>query len=139
MQFGKNKVHDYIVVANKADNESQIMEAWSLAGKGELEFFPVSVSHNKGIDEIRRFVSKNLTKKGLNYKLETFDDSVVSLALAGRPNVGKSSLINAIIGKDRVMVKDMPGTTRDAVDTKFRFGDKDFVLIDTAGIRRLSR
>ncbi|MDQ7010000.1 MAG: ribosome biogenesis GTPase Der [Candidatus Gracilibacteria bacterium] len=135
----KNKVHDYIVVANKADNESQIMEAWSLAGKGELEFFPVSVSHNKGIDEIRRFVSKNLTKKGLNYKLETFDDSVVSLALAGRPNVGKSSLINAIIGKDRVMVKDMPGTTRDAVDTKFRFGDKDFVLIDTAGIRRLSR
>ena len=135
----KNNVRDYIVVANKADNESQEMEAWSLAWKWEAEFFPVSVSHNKWIDAIRRYVSKNLTKKWLNYKLETFDDSVVSLALAWRPNVGKSSLINAIVGKDRVMVKDMPGTTRDAVDTKFSYNDKDFVLIDTAGIRRLSR
>lgn len=135
----KNNVSDYIIVANKADNESQIMEAWSLAGKWELDFFPVSVSHNAWINEVRRFVSKNLTKKWLNYKLETFDDSVVSLALAWRPNVGKSSLINAIVWKDRVMVKDMPWTTRDAVDTKFRFDEKDFVLIDTAWIRRLSR
>jgi GTP-binding protein len=135
----KNKVSDYIIVANKADNESQVMEAWSLAWKWELELFPVSVSHNAWINDIRRFVSKNLTKKGLNYKLETFDDSVISLALAWRPNVGKSSLINAIIGKDRVMVKDMPWTTRDAVDTKFRYNEKDFVLIDTAWIRRLSR
>jgi len=135
----KNNVKDYIVVANKADNESQEMEAWSLAGKWEDEFFPVSVSHNKGLDAIRRYVSKNLTKKWLNYKLETFDDSVVSLALAGRPNVGKSSLINAIVWKDRVMVKDMPWTTRDSVDTKFSYDDKDFVLIDTAWIRRLSK
>lgn len=135
----KNNVSDYIVVANKADNENQIMEAWSLAGKWEAEFFPVSVSHNSWIDAIRRYVSKDLTKKGLNYKLETFDDSVVSLALAWRPNVGKSSLINAIVWKDRVMVKDMPWTTRDAVDTKFRFNEKDYVLIDTAWIRRLSK
>ena len=135
----KNNVKDYIIVANKADNENQEMEAWSLAGKWEMEFFPVSVSHNKWIAEIRRFVFKNLTKKGLNYKLETFDDSVVSLALTWRPNVWKSSLINAIVWKDRVMVKDMPWTTRDAVDTKFRYDEKDYVLIDTAWIRRLSR
>ena len=135
----KNNVKEYIVVANKADNENQEMEAWSLAWKWESEFFPVSVSHNKWIDVLKRYVAKYLTKKGLNYLLETFDDSVVSLALAGRPNVGKSSLINAIVGKDRVMVKDMPGTTRDAVDTKFSYDDKDFVLIDTAWIRRLSK
>ena len=135
----KNNVKDYIIVANKADNENQEMEAWSLAGKWEMEFFPVSVSHNKWIAEIRRFVFKNLTKKGLNYKLETFDDSVVSLALTWRPNVWKSSLINAIVWKDRVMVKDMPWTTRDAVDIKFRYDEKDYVLIDTAWIRRLSR
>ena len=135
----KNNVKDYIVVANKADNETQEMEAWSLAGKWELEFFPVSVSHNKWIDTIKRYVAKYLTKKWLNYILETFDDSVVSLALAGRPNVGKSSLINAIVWKDRVMVKDMPGTTRDSVDTRFRYNEKDYVLIDTAWIRRLSK
>ena len=132
-------VKDFIVVANKADNETQKMEAWSLAWKGEKEFFPVSVSHNSGLGDVRRFVAKHLTKKGLNYKLETFDDSVVSLALAWRPNVWKSSLINAIVWKDRVMVKDMPGTTRDSVDTKFEFNGKDFVLIDTAWIRRLSK
>ena len=135
----KNNVKDYIVVANKADNENQEMEAWSLAGKWELDFFPVSVSHNKWIDAVKRYVAKYLTKKGLNYLLETFDDSVVSLALAWRPNVGKSSLINAIVWKDRVMVKDMPWTTRDTVDTKFSYNDKDYVLIDTAWIRRLSK
>ena len=135
----KGWVNDFIVVANKADNDNQKMEAWSLAGKWEKEFFPVSVSHNAGLGDVRRFVAKHLTDKWLNYKLETFDDSVVSLALAWRPNVGKSSLINAIVWKDRVMVKDMPGTTRDSVDTKFNYGWKDYVLIDTAWIRRLSR
>lgn len=135
----KGWVKDFIVVANKADNDNQKMEAWSLAGKWEKEFFPVSVSHNAGLGDVRRFVAKHLTDKWLNYKLETFDDSVVSLALAWRPNVGKSSLINAIVWKDRVMVKDMPGTTRDSVDTKFNYGWKDYVLIDTAWIRRLSR
>ncbi len=135
----KSGVKNFIVVANKADNDNQKMEAWSLAGKWEKDFFPVSVSHNAWLWDVRRFVAKFLTKKELNYKLETFDDSVVSLALAWRPNVGKSSLINAIVWKDRVMVKDMPGTTRDSVDTKFSFEGKDYVLIDTAWIRRLSR
>ncbi len=135
----KNGVKNFIIAANKADNEMQVMEAWSLAWKGEWEFFPISVSHNSGLDGIRRYVAKFLTKKWLNYKLETFDDSVVSLALTGRPNVGKSSLINAIVWKDRVMVKDMPGTTRDSVDTRFEYGNKDYVLIDTAWIRRLSK
>ena len=61
------------------------------------------------------------------------------IALIGQPNVGKSSMINAIVWKDRVMVKDMAGTTRDSIDTKFKYEDTDFVLIDTAWIRRLSK
>ncbi|MDD3646173.1 MAG: ribosome biogenesis GTPase Der [Candidatus Gracilibacteria bacterium] len=135
----KKNYNNYLLVANKADNETKVMESYSLAGKGELEFFPVSVSHNKGISDIKKYVAKYLKGKGLNYKQEDFDDSFVKLAMIGRPNVGKSSMINAIVGKDRVMVKDMPGTTRDSIDTKFSFEGTNFVLIDTAGIRRLSK
>ncbi len=135
-----NKIKDVIIVANKADNEQKINEAYSLAWFGEwLEFFPVSVSHNTWIKDIKRFVAKFLTEKGLNYEHEEIDDSYVKLAMVGRPNVGKSSLINAITGEDRVMVKDMSGTTRDSIDTKFKFNDTDFVLIDTAWVRRLSK
>lgn len=135
-----NKIKDVIIVANKADNEHKINEAYSLAGFGEaLEFFPISVSHNTWLKEVKRFVAKFLTEKGLNYEHEEVDDSFVKLAMVGRPNVGKSSLINAITWEDRVMVKDMSGTTRDSIDTKFKFNEADFVLIDTAWVRRLSK
>lgn len=143
---------DFIVVANKCDNEKKTMEAYSLAGKGELDFFPVSASHNSGIIELKKYIAKYLTKKGLNYKTDTQDDGSIKLAFAGRPNVGKSSIVNTIVGHDRVMVKDMAGTTRDAIDAKFSYiqptpnpsldngGEAvDFTLIDTAGIRRLSK
>ncbi len=135
----KKNYKNYIIVANKADNEEKKLEAWSLAWKGELEFFPVSVVHNDWINDVKKFVAKFLTEKWLNYKVEELDDSYVKLAMIGRPNVGKSSLINAITGKDRVMVKDMAGTTRDSIDTKFEYDGTPFVLIDTAWIRRLSK
>lgn len=129
-----------ILVANKADNEAKKMEAYSQSWFGDaLEFFPVSVSHNDGIREVKQFVAKYLASKGLNYMDEEIDDSYVKLAMVGRPNVGKSSLINSITGEDRVMVKDMSGTTRDSIDTKFSFQANDYVLIDTAGVRRLSK
>ncbi|MDD2871720.1 MAG: ribosome biogenesis GTPase Der, partial [Candidatus Gracilibacteria bacterium] len=136
----ENKIKNVIIVANKADNESKRMEAYSQAGFCEsLGFFPVSVSHNEGISEIKEFVAKFLTEKGLNYEYEEVDDTYVKLAMVGRPNVGKSSLINAITGENRVMVMDFSGTTRDSIDTKFKFGETNFVLIDTAGIRRISK
>lgn len=135
-----NKIKDVIIVANKADNEQKINEAYSLAWFWEwLEFFPISVSHNTWLREIKQFVAKFLTAKGLNYEHEEVDDSYVKLAMVGRPNVGKSSLINAITWENRVMVKDMSGTTRDSIDTKFKFNDQNFVLIDTAWVRRLSK
>lgn len=136
----ENKIKDVIIAANKADNESKKMEAYSLAWFWEsLEFFPISVSHNDWVKDIKRFVAKFLTDKWLNYQYEEIDDNYVKLAMIGRPNVWKSSLINAITGEDRVMVKDMSGTTRDSIDTKFSFKDQDFVLIDTAWVRRLSK
>lgn len=135
----KKNYTNYVVVANKADNENKAMEAWSLAWRWELDFFPVSVSHNSWIKEVKRYIAKYLKDKWLNYLLEDLDDSYVKLAMIGRPNVGKSSMINAIVWKDRVMVKDLAGTTRDSIDTKFKYKEKDFVLIDTAWIRRLSK
>jgi len=135
----KKGATNYIVLANKADNDTKVMEAWSLAWKWEMEFFPVSVSHNAWIADVKKFVAKYLTKKWLNYKIEDFDDSYVKLAMVGRPNVGKSSMINAIVWENRVMVKDMAWTTRDSIDTKFEFEWEKFVLIDTAWIRRLSK
>jgi len=87
---------------------------------------------------VKRYIAKYFVSKGLNYKKELEDDTL-KMAFVGRPNVGKSSIVNTIVGSDRVMVKDMAGTTRDAIDTKFTFAETDFTLIDTAGIRRLSK
>lgn len=147
----EHKSNNYIILANKADNENQVMESYSLAGRWEMEFFPVSSSHNAGILEVKRYIAKYLVSKWLNYKIETEDDTL-KIAFVGRPNVGKSSIVNAVVGNDRVMVKDMAWTTRDAIDTKFSYnrpvsketgldGEEavEFTLIDTAGIRRLSR
>lgn len=133
-------IKDVVIVANKADNEEKIMEAYSLAGFGEsLAFFPVSVSHNDWVRDVKKFVADFLAKKGLNYNHEDLDESFVKLAMVGRPNVGKSSLINSITGENRVMVKDMDHTTRDSIDTKFVYNNTNYVLIDTAGVRRLSK
>lgn len=134
----KHWAKNFIILANKADNETQVMESWSLAGKWEMEFFPVSSSHNAGIGDVKRYIAKYLVSKWLNFK-KGEDDDTFKMAFIGRPNVGKSSIVNTIVGSDRVMVKDMAGTTRDAIDTKFTYGDEEFTLIDTAGIRRLSR
>lgn len=133
-------IKNVIIVANKADNEYKVMESYSLAGYAEcLEFFPVSVSHNSWVADVKKFVADFLTKKGLNFEHEDIDDSYVKLALVGRPNVGKSSLVNSITRENRVMVQDMDHTTRDSIDTKFTHKDNNFVLIDTAWVRRLSK
>lgn len=136
----EKKSKEVILVANKADNENKIMESYSLAWTwGYKEFFPVSVSHNKWIYEVKRYVANYLKEKGLNYMEEEVDDSYLKLAIIWRPNVGKSSIINAILWKDRVMVKDLAWTTRDSIDSKFSYNWQNFVLIDTAWIRRLSK
>jgi len=129
-----------IIVANKADNERMEMEALSLPviSIGDY-FFTVSTSHHKWFFKIKDCIAEILKEKNLNIFIENLDDEYIKLALVWRPNVWKSSLLNAIVWKDRVMVKDMAWTTRDSIDTKFVFEEQKFVLIDTAWIRRLSR
>lgn len=94
----KHKAEKFIILANKADNPTQILEAYSVAGKGEMEFFPVSSSHNSGLEEVRKYIAKYLRSKGLNYKKDVNEeDTTLKLAFIGRPNVGKSSIVNTLV------------------------------------------
>jgi len=129
-----------LIAANKADNESAILQAYSLSVSAQFEhFFPISVSHHTGFSELKDTLSDILKEKWYEYLHIDEEDDSIKLALVGRPNVGKSSLINAILGKNRVMVQDFSGTTRDSVDSRFEYEWSPFILIDTAGIRRLSK
>jgi len=129
-----------LVAANKADNENAVLQAYSLPVSAQFEhFFPVSVSHHTGFSELKDTLSDILKEKWYEYLQIDEEDDSIKLALVGRPNVGKSSLINAILGKNRVMVQDFSGTTRDSVDSRFEYEWNPFILIDTAGIRRLSK
>jgi len=124
------------VVVNKIDNErhkSYINEFYEL---GAEKLYPISALHGTGIDELMEEVLKLPCFTEISGEEE---DNAIKIAVVGRPNVGKSSLINRILGYERTIVSKIPGTTRDAIDTPFTLGDKKYVLIDTAGIRRKSK
>ena len=122
-----------ILVANKVDNfrRERLTTEFYRLGMGE----PIAISahHDLGFDDIWQVLRDRLPEPETPPALP---DSAVPVAIVGRPNVGKSSLINAILGEDRVVVDAVPGTTRDAVDTVFDYDSRSFVLIDTAGMRR---
>jgi len=120
-----------ILVANKADNPERTSNAVEFYQLGMGEPMPVSATHGHGtgdlLDEIvRDFPTGEVVEP----------EAEVRLAIVGRPNVGKSSLVNALAGQSRVMVSDVPGTTRDAIDTMIHYHGKPVLLVDTAGIRR---
>jgi GTP-binding protein len=121
-----------LLLANKVDNPRREVETFDFYRFGVEQVFPVSAEHGTGIDDVLDEVV-NLLPPSLPEEQER---EALPVALVGRPNVGKSSLVNAILGKERVIVDSTPGTTRDAVDTAFSRDGKPWVLIDTAGIRR---
>src|ERR1700712_3678896 len=88
-----------------------------------------------GTGDLLDEVIKHFPEKGI----ENPNEGVPRIAILGKPNVGKSSFLNALVGKDRSIVTDIAGTTRDAIDTRYNLFGKDFILTDTAGIRRKSR
>ncbi len=121
-----------VVVANKIDTggmEGALAELYRL-GFGEPA--PVSAEHGRGVAELLEVARARAPLDSA----PPAPRGVVHLAVIGRPNVGKSSLVNAMVGTDRVLVHDAPGTTRDAVDTAFEYDGRSYVLVDTAGIRR---
>jgi len=120
-----------VLVANKADNPGRRADLAQFYSLGFGEPIPVSAYHDSGIADMLDALEPYLPAVAAPDETET-----LRIAIVGRPNVGKSALLNAILGEERVIVSSVPGTTRDAIDTAFTFEDRELVLVDTAGIRR---
>jgi len=125
-----------IVAANKADSigapPAELYEFYNL-GMGEV--YPVSSIHGLGMGELLDAIYEHFPEE----EGEEDDDDIVKVAVIGKPNAGKSSIINKLLGEERVIVSDIPGTTRDAIDTFLELNGKKYNFIDTAGIRRKSK
>lgn len=120
-----------ILAVNKADNPEQRANIYDFYSLGLGDPIPVSSSHGTGIGDLLDQIVADFPEDSDNK-----DDGVISFSMIGRPNVGKSSIVNKLLGENRVIVANEEGTTRDAVDTPFVADDTKFRLIDTAGIRR---
>ncbi len=121
---------------NKLDGPKHDLLAYEFYELGIDTFYPISAQHGVGVAELLDDVCVNIESSPDE---EERDESEIRIAVIGKPNAGKSSLINKILGFERTIVNPLPGTTRDAIDTPFSIDDKKYVLIDTAGIRRKSR
>ncbi len=124
------------LVANKADNERREQEALEFYELGLGTVYPVSAIHAHGIGDLLDLIVETLPPP---LEEEQEDEDVVHIAILGRPNVGKSSLLNKLLGQERSIVSPVAGTTRDAIDTEILWEERRVVLIDTAGIRRRGR
>ncbi|CCW34829.1 ribosome-associated GTPase EngA [Chthonomonas calidirosea] len=126
-----------LLVVNKTDNTRLEQHAAEFYALGFAEIYPVSAIHGHGVaDLLDRVIALLQQEKALVPSDLKEEEESIRLAIVGRPNVGKSSLLNAILGEERAIVSPMPGTTRDALDTHFTWSEQPLTLIDTAGIRR---
>lgn len=139
----RNKGIEPIVVGNKIDrvkNEYALSELYQL---GFAEVIGVAAEHNRNINSLRQLVYDRLNATGAFDKVveqqATADDNRLTFALIGRPNVGKSSLVNKILNNDRTIVSPVAGTTRDSIEESFEFKNRRMTIIDTAGLRRRSK
>ncbi len=122
-----------LFAANKADSPKTDAAAFELYRLGVEKVFPISALHGRGIGELEAAIVGALPEKEL---LDVDSDRLPRITLCGRPNAGKSSMMNRILGEDRMLVDARPGTTRDAIDAFVERGDKKYIFVDTAGLRR---
>lgn len=127
----KKSNKDIIVAINKCDSKDFSNHEYDFYELGFDNYVSVSGEQNIGIYDLLLDVTKDFSKMDSEY-----DDDVVKFSIIGRPNVGKSSLVNALLNEERVVASQVAGTTRDAIDTPFRYHEKDYVVIDTAGMRK---
>lgn len=125
------------IVANKADTATQVLNAAEFyeLGLGENQVFPIAAISGSGTGDLLDEVIKHFPDPGV----EDPDEGIPKIAILGRPNVGKSSFLNALLGKERAIVTDEAGTTRDAIHTRYKLYGKDFIITDTAGIRKKAK
>jgi len=121
-----------VLAVNKIDNPEMKDQIYDFYALGFGEPFPISGSHGIGLGDLLDEAAKHFPKN----KQGDYDEDVIKFSLIGRPNVGKSSLVNALLGEERVIVSNIAGTTRDAVDTPYTYNDQEYVIIDTAGMRK---
>lgn len=125
-----------VLVANKAEGMTEGIQFVEFFELGLGEVFPISAAHGQGIKPLVDIALAPLALAEADETAAEVDPGVIKLAVAGRPNVGKSTLINTWLGEERLVAFDMPGTTRDAISVPFERGGQRFELIDTAGLRR---
>lgn len=125
-----------ILAVNKVDNfEKQMMEVYEFYNLGIGDPIPISATAKLGIGDLLDEIIQHFD----DVQLEDEENDIPRIAVVGKPNVGKSSLINKLLGQNRVIVSDIAGTTRDAIDTTICWNDHEYVFIDTAGLRRKSK
>ena len=120
-----------IVAINKTDSKAYTEHQYDFYNLAFDNYVELSAEHNIGISSLLDEITKNFTEIK-----EEYNEDIIKFSIIGRPNVGKSSLVNALLNEDRVIVSSIAGTTRDAIDTPFKYQGKDFVVIDTAGMRK---
>ena len=126
-----------LVIANKIDDPRQEAHALEFHRLGLGDPIPISAIHGYGTGDLLDAIVDKLEELGASRP--ELPDNAVRVAILGRPNVGKSSLLNALLGRERVIVSEVPGTTRDSIDTVLARDEQTFVLVDTAGLRRKRR
>ena len=119
-----------LLVVNKVDNKQRNDNIYAFYELGFEDIIAVSAEHNIGFDKLNDYFEKNIVESKIDV------DDTIKFCFVGRPNVGKSSLVNALLNEDRLIVSDVAGTTRDAVDSKFKYNGKTYTVIDTAGMRK---
>ena len=122
---------EVFVIVNKIDNEERKDNIYAFYELGFEHIYPVSGEHNTGFAELLDELVKDMKESELDE-----ENDILKFSFIGRPNVGKSSLVNALLNEERVIVSDVAGTTRDAIDTKFTYDHNDYIVIDTAGMRK---
>jgi len=131
-------VHDKVIFAvNKVDNDKEELEIFEFMNLGYGEPIGISALGGRNFSELKDQIVNRLPT--LDEMKEQFKEDTIKIAVVGKPNVGKSSLVNKIIGQNSVIVDDIPGTTRDSIHLNFKYRDYDLTIIDTAGLRRKSR
>ncbi|WP_409299208.1 ribosome biogenesis GTPase Der [Peribacillus sp. SCS-26] len=121
-----------VLAVNKVDNPEMRTQIYDFYSLGFGEPFPISGSHGLGLGDLLDEAAKHFPK----FDEDEYGEEVIKFSLIGRPNVGKSSLVNALLGEERVIVSDIEGTTRDAIDSPYVYDGQEYVIIDTAGMRK---